>query len=210
VRVVSAPRRKSHKRSATERTAKYDRLSLVHKRPSGPLNTTISHWSINIAAVPQGYVLYSYDLEKFIPMAAAEPTKVLYRSRPPPRGASAFVVASSCALAGSPLWAPSLLGWLGYRAARSTGSTDRPLPRPSVAAQLRAAVTGQHQALAIAEASGDLGGGLDALREWDRQRAATLRQWGIFFLSLVLAYLPVRRWKAFHQSPAWERLWCEA
>jgi|AntAceMinimDraft_5_1070358.scaffolds.fasta_scaffold130543_1 hypothetical protein len=143
-------------------------------------------------------------------MAAAEPTKVLYRSRPPPRGASAFVVASSCALAGSPLWAPFLLGWLGYRAARSTGSTDRPLPRPSVAAQLWAAVTGLHQAPAIAEGSGDLGGGLDALREWDRQRAATQRQWGIFFLSLVLAYLPVRRWKAFHQSPAWERLWCEA
>lgn len=150
-----------------------------------------------------------YGLENVIPMVAAEPTKVLYRSRPPPRGASAFVVASSCALAGSPLWAPALLGWLGFRAARAKGSTDRPLPRPSVAAQLWAAVTGQRQALAAAEASGDLGGGLEALREWDRQRAATQRRWGVFFFALVLAYLPVRRWKAFHQSPAWERLWYE-
>ena len=141
-----------------------------------------------------------HNHQSFTPSTYAESSRLLYSSKSPPRGASAFVIASSCALAGSPLWAPALLGALGYRAV----SLSRLVAYPrAFIAKLWATMTRQH--LAITEPSAEVESDLRAQRE--RDRASMRRRWGLFFLAAILAYLPVRRWKFFHQNPVWERLW---
>lgn len=137
---------------------------------------------------------------------ATETPRILYSSKPPPHGASAFVIASSCALAGSPIWAPALLGALGYHAASSTRSNEELSTYPStLGTKAWAVITGQH--LATSEHPLEAESDLRAHTHREKDHASMRRRWGIFFLAAVLAYLPVRRWRAFHQNPAWERLW---
>ena len=145
-----------------------------------------------------------HNQQSTISSIATETSRILYSSKPPPRGASAFVIASSCALAGSPIWAPALLGALGYHAASSTRSNEELSTYPStLGTKAWAVITGQR--FTTLEPPLEAESDLRAQRE--RDRASMRRRWGIFFLAAVLAYLPVRRWRAFHQNPVWERLW---
>jgi len=167
---------------------------------------------------PPGSELASPGAANELGLAPATPASVLYRSQPgEPRGSSAFVAVMSTILVGSPMWSFALLGWAGYRAATASSAPDS--VAGAVAGRLRevlglpaalAAPSSTSKAGAHAGVGTGAGAGLSAREElaaWDTARARKHRRWGVFFLLLLLAYLPRRgAWRRFHQSRAWERL----
>ena len=146
-----------------------------------------------------------FGLECFQPRLAqgsSTSSRVLYQSKPPPRGSTAFIFASSLALVASPVWSTALLGWAGYRAAANDGVSFKGIWN------LIKGNRGNDDAAPLVS-SGDSGGedAAAVLAAWDAEKTRRQRRWGIFLLLAILAYWPANRWRAFHQSKVWSRIW---